>query len=73
MMFEEDDILVHILITTHPFGSILGSEEGPYPTLALNTLFMMIQSLVIEILSVFIVLGGGGQHFGTYPHNHLSI
>ena len=61
-----------ILITTHPFGSILGSEEGPHHMLALNPLFMTIGLLVTKILSVFYALGGG-QHFGTYTHNHSSI
>ena len=67
----EDDIWVYILITTYPFGSILSSEEHPYPTLALDPMFVMIGPLVIEILLVFDVLGGG-QHFGTYPHKHSS-
>ena len=49
--------MVHILISTHPFGSILGSDESPHPTLALNPLFVTIGPLVIKILSVFVVLG----------------
>ena len=53
----EDDILVCISITTHLFGSILGSEEGQHPMLALNSLFMMIRPLDIKILLVYIVLG----------------
>ena len=125
MMLGEDDILVHILIITYPFGSILSSEEGPHPMLALDPLFVTIGPLVIEILLGFVVLGediilvnilitthpfntilgseaghmsyacsrspvhdesttscqdiigfcytGGGQCFGTYPHNHSSI
>ena len=48
--------MVHILISTHPFGSILGSDESPHPTLALNPLFVTIGPLVIKILSVFVVL-----------------
>ena len=47
----------HILISTHPFGSILGLDKSPHPMLALYPLFMMIGPLVIEILSVFVVLG----------------
>ena len=47
----------HILISTHPFGSILGLDKSPHPMLALYPLFMMIGLLVIEILSVFVVLG----------------
>ena len=53
-----DGVLVCILITTHPFDSIPGSEEGLCPMLALGPLFMMIQLQVIEIISVFIVLFG---------------
>ena len=57
MMLGEDDILVCILITTYLFGSILSSDESPHPTFALDSLFMMIGLLVIEILLVFAVLG----------------
>ena len=57
MMFGEDDILVCILITTYPFGSILSLEEHPHPTLALDPMFVMIGLLIIEILSGFVVLG----------------
>ena len=49
--------LVHILISTHPFGPIIGSDKSPHPMLALDFLFMTIRLLVIEILSVFVVLG----------------
>ena len=63
VVLEEDNALVHILITTHPFDSILGSEGSPHPMLSLNPLFAMIQPLVIEILPVSVVLLGGGQHF----------
>ena len=42
VVLGEDNILVHILITTHPFDLILGSEEGPHPTLALDPLFVTI-------------------------------
>ena len=42
MMSGEDNGLVHILINTHLFGSFLGSEEGPHPTLALKPLFVTI-------------------------------
>ena len=56
IVLGEDDILVRISITTHLFGSILGSEEGPHHMLALDPLFTTIRPLVIEILSVFIVL-----------------
>ena len=52
----EDNILVHILISTHLFGSVLGSDELPYPMLALDPLFVMSQQLVVEISLVFIVL-----------------
>ena len=71
-MLGEDNVLVCILITTYPFGSIPSSEEGPHPMLALDPLFVTIGPLVIEILSVFDVLGGG-QHFGTYSHKHSSV
>lgn len=57
MMLGEVDVLVCILIITYLFGLILVSEEGPCPMLALGPLFMTIQPLIIEILSVFIVLG----------------
>ena len=52
-----DNILVHILISTHLLGSNIGSDESPHPTLALNSLFMIIGLLVIEVLLVFVVLG----------------
>ena len=63
VILEEDNALVHILITTHPSDSNLGSEESPHPMLSLDPLFMMIQPLVIEILPVSVVLLGWGQHF----------
>ena len=42
VILEEDNAWVHILITTHPFDSILGSEESPHPMLSLNPLFVTI-------------------------------
>ena len=48
-MFGEDDTLVHIPTTTHPFDSILGSKESQCPALFLDPLFVMIWPLIIEI------------------------
>ena len=59
MMLGEDNILVCIFIITYLFGSILSSEKYPHPTLALDPLFVTIGLLVVEILSVFVVLGEG--------------
>ena len=56
IVLGEDNILVCILITTHPFDLILGSEECPCPTVALDPLFMTMQLLVIKISSVFVIL-----------------
>ena len=42
IVLEEDNALVHILITTHPFDLILGSEESSYPMLSLDPLFVTI-------------------------------
>ena len=63
IVLEVDNALVHILIATHSFDSILGSEESPHPILSFDPLFVTIRPLVIEILPVFVVLLGGGQHF----------
>ena len=49
VLLGEDDLLVHIFITTHLFDLILGSEESQCFVLFLDSLFMMIQPLMIEI------------------------
>ena len=51
-MLGEDDVLVHIPTTTHPFDSILGSEESQCPKLSLDLLFAMKRPLVIQLPAI---------------------
>ena len=66
-----EHILVCVPITNHQFGLILGSEGGPHPTLAPDPLFMTIWLLVIEILLVFVVLGGDDILVCIFITTHL--
>ena len=72
VVLGEDNILVHILITTHPFNMNLGSEEGPMSyTCSWSPVRDELTTSCQDIIGFHCT--GGGQCFGTYHHNHSSI